>query len=204
MKFFLLLFLFVCSAGFSQSKEKLFKQDFAVLVEEMELMYRYDKLLRNYASLKTTGGRENELPENLLDSLGLPELPKLDFGDGDLRNHIYNNYIYPKDAEHTKRMISITKKYGFPTIKRIRQYTDKEFSEPDFNPFFLLQYAPQKYWKKLKKLMKKEYRAGRINQCDYGFLLWHFSLDKSFKPMLDNGYVMETRDGVPFLKPTCE
>jgi len=205
MKFFFLLCFLVCSAGFSQSdKEELFKQDLVVLVEEMEFMYEYNQLLRNYMVFKTFDGCEIERIGNLPDSLRLAELRKWEFVNGNFSKYIYSNYINPKDAEHMARMIAIIKKYGFPSLKRIRRYTDKEFSDPDFSPFILLQNAPEKYWKKLRKLMKKEYDAGRINQCAYGFVLWDLSLDKSFKPMLDNGYVMETRDGVPFLKPTCE
>ena len=101
-------------------------------------------------------------------------------------------------------MIDITKKYGFPGVKRIRQYYDKEFADPEFSPYILLVHAPRRYWEELKELMKAELEEGRIDRCTYGHMLWQFTGRQSFQPLLDNGFVMEVVDGRTNLKSTCE
>ncbi len=54
MKNLFILFFLITTTGFSQStKEELFKQDVATLVEEMEFMYGYDQLLREYLIFKS-------------------------------------------------------------------------------------------------------------------------------------------------------
>ncbi|MGG7036886.1 MAG: hypothetical protein ACI7YS_17090, partial [Flavobacterium sp.] len=98
----------------------------------------------------------------------------------------------------------IIKKYGFPSIDRIRKYYKKEFIDPEFNPYILLVHSPEKYWKELKTLMKKELAERRINKCTYGHLLWHVTGRKSFQPMLDNGYEMVQENGQTTLKSTCK
>ncbi|MDT0649202.1 hypothetical protein [Autumnicola edwardsiae] len=205
MKIFLLLFLFISPAVYSQSaKEELFKRDLAAVVEEMELIYEYDELLQSYAHFRILDKSNIERTENLPDSMQISESFNRKLGGGDFSRENFRKKIERKEEEHTARMIAIIKKYGFPSIKRISQYTDQKFRNSDFSPFVLLQNAPRSYWKKIKRLMRKEYKAGRISQCSYGFLLWHLSLEKDIDHMLDNGYVMETRNGVPYFEPTCE
>ena len=71
MKNLLLLPCFIFSTiSFSQSaKEDLFKQDVAALVEEMEFMYGYDQLLREYTLFKSFNKSETDSIEMLPDSL---------------------------------------------------------------------------------------------------------------------------------------
>jgi hypothetical protein len=164
MKIFLLLFLFISPAVYSQSaKEELFKRDLAAVVEEMELIYEYDELLQSYARFRILDKSNIERTENLPDSMHLLESYNRQLGGGDLSRENFRKKIERKEEEHTARMIAIIKKYGFPSIKRISQYTDQEFRNPYFSPFVLLQNAPRRYWKKIKSLMRKEYKSGRIS-----------------------------------------
>jgi hypothetical protein len=117
---------------------------------------------------------------------------------------IREKYIDPKDAEHAERMIEITKKYGFPSLNRIRKFYNNEFVDPEFNPYILIVHAPKQYWEELKILMKNEFNDGTINKCTYGHLLWHVTGRKSFQPMLDNGFEMTVENGKTVLKATCK
>ncbi len=202
---FLLLFFLFTVLGYCQStKEDLFKQDVAFLVEEMEFMYGYDQLLREYLIFKSFNKSETDSLEILPDSLRIAAMKDRKFVNDSLSKMIYRDYINPKDAIHTARIIEITKKYGFPDVKRIRQYYDKEFSDPEFNPYILLVHAPKSQWEELKLLMKNELEEGRIDRCTYGHMLWHFTGRKSFQPLLDNGFVMEEKEGRSNLRSTCD
>ncbi len=200
-----LTFFLTTTLTFSQSaKEDLFKQDVAALVEEMEFMYGYDQLLREYTIFKSFNKSETDSIEILSDSLRSIVMKERRFVNDTLSKIIYRDYINPKDAIHTARIMEITKKYGFPGVKRIRQYYDKEFADPEFSPYILLVHAPKSTWEELKLLMKNELEEGRINRCTYGHMLWHFTGRKSFQPMLDNGFVMEEKNGRTHLKSTCD
>jgi len=202
LSLFLLFTTFTLTA--QSSKDELFKKDIAILVEEMEFMYGYDQTLREYLIFKTFDKSITDSIESLSDSLRTKEIFKRKFKSDSLSKQIWKNYINPKDANHTERMIEITKKYGFPGVKRIRAFYDKKFVDPEFNPYIIFVHAPKKYWEELKSLMKKERDEGRISTCTYGHLLWHFTGRKSFQPMLDNGFEMVTKNGQTTLKSTCD
>ncbi|WP_405368868.1 hypothetical protein [Nonlabens sp. Asnod2-A12] len=206
MKFkLLILSLLLGNIIYSQTeKDSLLQKDIINLIEEMEFMYGYDQTLREYIIFKTFDKSETDRIENLPDSLRVSEMNKRQFESDSIGKLIWKKYINPKDAEHTERMIEITKKYGFPSLNRIKKYYDKEFIDPEFNPYILLVHAPKKYWDELKLLMKNELDIGRIDKCTYGHLLWHFTGRKSFQPMLDNGYELVEENGKKRLKSTCE
>lgn len=204
---YILIFLFftTTSLTFSQSaRDEIFEQDLPALIEEMEFMYGYDQLLREYTIFKSFNKNETDSIELLNDSLRSAIVKDRQFINDTLNTFIFREYINPKDAIHTERMIAITKKYGFPGVERITKYYDKPFKDPEFSPYILLVHAPEPYWEELKLLMKKEMEKGRIDRCTYGHLLWHFTGRKSFQPLLDNGFIMEIKDGRNNLRSTCD
>ena len=206
MKFKLfILSILLSNTIYSQTaKDSLLKKDINVLVEEMEFMYGYDQTMREYTVYKTFDKSETDSIENLPDSLRIEEMKSRKFVSDSIGRKIFREYINPMDAEHTERMIEITKKYGFPGIERIKKYYDKEFVDPEFNPLIIFIHAPAKYWDELKELMLNEYKNGVINQCQYGYALWQFTGRKSFQPMLDNGFEMVEENGRKTLRSTCE
>ncbi|MBE7635206.1 hypothetical protein F7642_12840 [Tenacibaculum finnmarkense genomovar ulcerans] len=206
MKLKLLIFIILLSNTiYSQStKDSLFQKDINVLVEEMEFMYGYDQTMREYTIFKTFDKSETDRIENLADSLRVEEMKNRKFESDSIRKLIWKKYINPMDAEHTERMIEITKKYGFPSVERIKKYYNKEFVDPEFSPLIIFIHSPKKYWEELKELMLVEYQNGIINQCQYGYALWQFTGRKSFKPMLENGFEMVKENGKTRLKSTCE
>lgn len=194
-----------CSTINAQSvKDSLFQKDIISLVEEMEFMYGYDQIIREYTLFKTFDKSETDRIENLPDSLKLEEMNKRQFESDSIGTIIWRRYISPKDEEHTLRMIEITRKYGFPTVDRIRKYYNKKFVDPEFNPYILLVHAPKKYWEELKLLMKSELDKGRISKCTYGHLLWHCTGRASLQPLLENGFEMIVENGKSVLKSTCK
>lgn len=206
MKLKLLIFsILMSNTIYSQSaKDSLLKKDINVLVEEMEFMYGYDQTMREYTIFKTFDKSETDRIENLPDSLRVEEMKNRKFVSDSISKLIFRKYINPMDAEHTERMIEITKKYGFPSTERIKKYYNKEFVDPEFNPLIIFIHSPRKYWDELKELMLNEYQNGVINQCQYGYLLWQFTGRQSFKPMLDNGYKLIEENGKTTLQPTCK
>ena len=201
----LIFSLLLCNAIQAQStKDTLLQKDIISLVEEMEFMYGYDQAIREYTLFKTFDKSETDSIENLPDSLRIEEITKRKFESDSIRKLIWQKYINPMDAQHTERMIEITKKYGFPSIDRIKKYYNNEFVDPEFNPLIIFIHSPKKYWDELKELMLNQYQAGIINQCQYGYALWQFTGRKSFQPMLENGFEIVKENGNTTIKSTCE
>ncbi len=68
------------------------------------------------------------------------------------------------DKDNTKWIIDFTKRNGFPSPDR----TGKPIAV-----WVLLHHAPSQYHKKIKPLLEREYKAGRISQATYGLVKWH-------------------------------
>ena len=185
-------------------KDSLFKKDISSLVEEMEFMYGYDQLLREYTIYKTFNIAVTDSIEKLDSDEIVAFKNKRKFSSAPLQSTIWKNYINPKDEQHTKRMIQIIKKYGFPSNLRIRKYYKEKFDNPEFTAFLLLVQSPKLYWEELKVVMKKELDQKTIDKCNYGFFLWHILGRKSWQLLLDNGYIMVEENGKSILKSTCK
>lgn len=199
------LFCFIGFYSFSQTqKDSLFTKDINALVEELEFMYGYDQLVREYTIFKTFNKNITDSIENLDADARTREIAHRHFISNPLKNSIWKHYITPMDSMHTKRLLEITEVYGFPGVKRIKSVYHKDFDDPEFNPYLILVHAPEVFWDDIKRTMKKELEEGRINQCTYGHILWHISGRKSLQPMLDNGYVLVTEDGQTIVKSTCQ
>ncbi|MES2544704.1 MAG: hypothetical protein V4548_07455 [Bacteroidota bacterium] len=204
LKLFIFSILFSNMIYSQSTKDSLLQKHINVLVEEMEFMYGYDQTMREYVIFKTFDKSETNRIENLPENLRVEKIKKRKFESDSIGSLIYKKYINTMDAEHTERMIEITKKYGFPSIERIKKYYKKEFVDAEFNPLIIFIHSPKKYWEVLKELMLNEYKNGIINQCQYGYALWQFTGRNNFQPMLDNGYKMIQENGKTILKSTCE
>ncbi|MRI64637.1 hypothetical protein EDM00_11665 [Ornithobacterium rhinotracheale] len=200
----ILLSILFFNSVFSQEKEDLFKKDILPLVEEMEFMYGYNQIMREYILYKTFNKSETDSIENLSIDKRNEIIKNRNFVSDGLGKKIYKEYINPMDVAHTQRMIEIIKKYNFPSVQRIRKYYKKDFKDPEFSPVILLIHSPKQFAEELKSLMLKEYKAKNISQCTYGYLLWHFLGRKSLQPMLDNGYRLVEKNGIKTVESTCE
>ena len=115
----LIISILLSNTIYSQSaKDSLLQKDIDVLVEEMEFMYGYDQTMREYIIFKTFDKSETNRIENLSDSLRILEMKNRIFVSDSIGKLIYKKYINPMDAEHTERMIEITKKIWFSKYRQ--------------------------------------------------------------------------------------
>lgn len=195
--------LFLCFIAFpsvaQQNKDSLLKQDVKFIFEELKFMYDYDQALRKYPMYKT-------FDAHFIDSI--EKLPVADIEkfkeehqmlSDSLDMFIHLNYIQPFDKIHTQRLIEITKKYGFPTVKRLNANLPIKI-KGEFNPIILLLHSPKQYWEVLIPLMTNEYKLGKIDRCSYGYIMWHFHGRKDMSFLLNNGYKLTNENGVQGVK----
>ncbi|GGZ65759.1 hypothetical protein [Mesonia mobilis] len=72
------------------------------------------------------------------------------------------------DIENTKTLIDITKKRGWVSKKQLK-------CKNYISPVLIFRHAPEKFWKDLKPLIEKEFKAGRMNSGDYWFINNHIN-----------------------------
>ncbi len=202
MKYFFLAILTITHLNIcAQDKDSLLRSDINEVVELLEFMYGYDQTLREYTIYRTFDKSETNRIESLPDSILSIEKELRNFRSDTIRNYIWKNYINPMDSAHTKILIELSEKYGFPSNKRIKEYYDKEFSDPEFSALLIFIHSPQKYWSKIEKLMTNEYNEGNINRCAYGYIKWHVNGRNDMKHFLENGYkLVEDENGEQILK----
>ncbi len=198
----LVLMILSPSVFYAQSvKDSLLKNNICEVVEQLEFMLGYDQTLRKYTMYATFDKTETNRIESLSDALQEVERDNRGFSSDTLSRYIWKNYIDPFDSIHTKKVIEITVKYGFPSNDRIKKYYKKEFKDPEFSALIILIHSPKIYWEELKILIKDEFEEGRINRCAYGYLLWHVNGRNNLKYLLENGYQMiKDENGKEILK----
>lgn len=180
------------------NKDELLKQDIAGIVEELKFMYQYDQATREYLYFQTFDKSITDSIESLGEKSRENRIIYTPVKSDSLKKKIWNIYINPMDQLHTKRMIEITKKYGFPSAQRLKKFSKDSIN---FNPLILLIHSPSKFSKELIEIAEYEKSKERIKKCDFGYLLWHLNGRSDFQPMLDNGYEMvKNEDGTFNLK----
>jgi hypothetical protein len=167
-------------------QDSLLKKDINIIVPELIFMYEYDQAIREYLSYATFNTSITDSIENLPDTLQKKYRDKNQL-PSELTKKIYADYISPYDKKHTKRLIEITKKYGFPSRQRIKKYYNKELDE-EFSPHIIFIHSAKEFWEELEILMTTEKEKGFYNKCQYGHLLWHIHGRKNIQYMLDNGF----------------
>lgn len=172
----------------AQDKDSLLKADINGVVELLEFMFDYDQTLREYTTFRTFDKSETNRIESLPDSLMRVEKQQRKFKSDTLSSFIWRNYINPMDSIHTRILIELTQKYGFPSTPRLKKFYSGQIADREFNPFLIFVHAPKHYWKQIEALITVEYNEGRINRCTYGWIKWHVNGRNDMRHFLENGY----------------
>ena len=175
-KLFLLILLFQCSLLFSQSqKDELFKKDIDSIMDELRFAFQYDQAMRNYVLYKT-------FDSGVIDSINRSEnsaeyIIAHNFKT-DKARRIWEEIIHPADKNSTQLMLQITQEYGYPGLDRIQKFYEGALPN-EFNPTIILIHSPESLWPEIDRLIEIEFAAGRMLGCDYGYIKWHLSVEKT-------------------------
>lgn len=82
--------------------------------------------------------------------------------------------IKKNDEINTKKLIDLTKKYGFPNNKRLKVYKSKAY--------FIFVHAPINYFKLINEIVEKEYSESRITEYEKEYIYWHAKYDRKGMP----------------------
>lgn len=202
-KIYILILLLSSNFTFAQAnKDSLLAKDVDVLIEELRFMHELDQGTRKYLDY-------GSFNKNFTDSIERLSKEEIKVAEESLkltkesRSKIWDNFLNPLDSLKAERMIEIIDKYGFPSEKRLRKYSDQKI---DFSARTILVHTPFSFKEKMIPIIEREYKAGNLkNQCEYGYLLWHLNGRSDFKYMLENGYEIKKKaDGTFDLTHNCE
>jgi len=195
-KILILIFsLFISSC----SKDYYFKRDVKKIALDLYQMTETDQLVRNhkkylqsYYDIKT--------PQHLVDSLTwledeeklnsylanninsrvfninsnhLQGIKKEDYLDLIKRMEIGMNYI---DSINTIELIRKTKKYGFPSYKRLKNTIDSTSNKFLIqSPEIIFVHSPKRYFKDIRGIVINEYLKGRMDKNTCSRISWHIN-----------------------------
>ena len=197
--FVLFLCLIALPSIAQQNKDSLLKQDVQFIYEELKFMYDYDQALRKYPMYKTFDTHVidsiEKLPQTEIEKFKQEHKIQSDTLDW----LIHTNYIQSFDKIHTQRLLEITKKYGFPTVKRMNSYLPVKI-KGEFNPIVILLHSPKIFWEEAITLITNEFNIGNLDRCSYGYIMWHLHGRKDMSFLLNNGFKMTNENGIQGVK----
>ncbi len=202
-KIYIPILLLFSNFTFAQAvKDSLLAKDANVLIEELRFMHELDQGSRKYLDY----GSFNKSFTDSIERLSKEEIKLAEESlklTKESRSNIWDNFLNPLDSLKAERMIEIIDKYGFPSEKRLRKFSNQKI---DFSARTILVHTPFSFKEKMIPIIEREYKAGNLkNQCEYGYLLRHVNGRSDFKYMLENGYEMKKKaDGTFELTHNCE
>jgi len=82
--------------------------------------------------------------------------------------------IKQNDEYNTKKLIEITKKYGFPNNKRLGVYKSKAY--------FIFVHSPREYFEQINELVEEEYTKSRMTEYEKEYIYWHTKYERKGMP----------------------
>lgn len=177
-------------------KDKRLSHNIESLSVELEKMKIIDQYLRNadnymqryygrnsfmyFLNRKTWG----ELPDSVIydpmeGRIKMDSLKRLDYNKATREYVISENYL---SDINTKRLIEITKRYGFPSHERLKQFVrDSTNTSLTSSPMLIFVHSPAKYKEELIKLIRYEYTKKRIDVRVCSHIFWHLNGRKSLE-----------------------
>ena len=195
----IILVVFLLMLVFSCSKEYYFKRDVKTIALDLYKMTETDQLIRNhkkylqfYYDVKT--------PQHIVDSLTwLEDKEKL---DSYLTNNINSRTFYINsnnleglkkedylslikrmeismgyiDSINTVELIRKTKKYGFPSYKRLKRTLDSTTNKILIqSPEIIFVHSPKRYFEDIRDIVIEEYLKGRMDKNTCSRIFWHLN-----------------------------
>ena len=170
-KIILVIYLLSISNAFAQpAKDSALARDHVQVIENLKLMFYLDDEATRYLAL---------------------DIPAKNAGDKDFPNYFrtilkrssfleskvlaflgYNKASLPKDGfefantisnKNATALLSIIESYGYPSFKRIKQYTDEKLNAAGT---FIVK-SPHSYRKNFKSKLKQEYKFKNLSESEY-------------------------------------
>ena len=183
MKKFLLPLLFIAFSFSCKNKYELDQNKKKILNKEIDSIYDLDQKIRlsffeldSIYQLEKFFHMQSTLKKTqILGSLYEEYQKKIDSMEEDMKSYDYSN---------TKRLIDITKKYGFPGEERLGVYKAKAY--------MIFVHSPREYFEEITNLINLEYNEGRINDYQKEYIFWHINGRKSSPPMMGENGIKES------------
>lgn len=170
IKFFVFLVIFFSILfGLFSSCNKNLSQD--ELIHKIKKIYYQDQEYRRILGMleqnntnhdsKTTSQKHNSVSWHEKTSL--------------VNDILFDDVINSLDRKNTEKLIAITKKYGFPGMKHLQH---------DIPVFLVFVHSDKKYFKEIRKLITKGYKAGQVSKFERDFIFWHLNGRKEMPPRI--------------------
>lgn len=173
------VFLIVCSVILScnpgskpesLSQDELFKRDHKTVLQEIQEMTKADQAIRNYLHYGTACAAEIDsidryLTEHNQDIDSFLNVANLAGLSAQQRDSL-DKQMSLLQEKHTRRMIALIDKYGYPSSSRIDTSLHIE-------PMLLLEHGDWNYKDTVMKMLTTELAKKRLDSGDYELIRWN-------------------------------
>ena len=181
-KFTILLLVLTCLFS-CKNKYDLSTSEIELLTNEVNEMYERDQGIRNeLTKLDSFYGVDRKTNGYFLSTKDKKDLLKEEYAEYNYKRDSIWEAIHPIDDANTKQLISLTKKYGFPSRERLKVKKAKAY--------FILVHSDRQYFDEIRSLIEQEYEAKRISEYERAYIFWHLDGRQGMMPSLgENGKV---------------
>lgn len=188
------IFFFSCSENPQnriEEQNRLFKKDYKKVLGEIENMITKDQDIRHLAEYGTSDTTMIDSMRQAYNAKGI-DLDSLYFiNDTFLVSSHFSDSIHrimkSLQETHTKRLIALINKYGYPESDRID-------STLHISPLILMHHPTIEYKDTMMKLLKLELAAKRIDTISFEMIKWDYN-DRKGLPNLPGMKVHKNNDG---------
>jgi hypothetical protein len=169
---FTLIFLFGCKSKIEEQNE-LFQEDSKFILEEVQKMNNDDQNIRYFGMYGTIDSQQIEQIQLEYAKQGINIDSVLSSTDTTLLNQhefdLIKNVMIVYQLKHTKRIIELIEKYGYPSNRRIVG------NNISIDPQIIIQHADFDSSRILLSLLEQEFEAKRIDKGQFEFMKWHLN-----------------------------
>ena len=157
----LVFFVFSCN---KPKKYSFSKKEKEILTATIDSMYKLDQGIRSKMSdLDSVYGLNSNPYEALNNNVYR------------FKNDSLWDIAHKIDEENTKKLIEITKTYGFPNNKRLGVYKSKAY--------LIFVHSPKEYFSVIDSLITEEFEQNRISEYKKEYIFWHTRGRNGMPPM---------------------
>lgn len=166
-----------------KNKYDLSASEIEFLIKETDEMHEKDQGIRQeFAELDVFYGVDSETNGRFLFTKDKKEILGEEYTEYKRKGDSLRDIMHSIDEVNTNKLLTLTKKYGFPSKERLGTY--------HASAYFIFVHSSRKYFDEIRSLIDKEYEAKRISEYERAYVFWHLDGRNGMMPSVnDDGSV---------------
>lgn len=183
IKQFTTVFLIIICTFSCKNKYDLSTSEIEFLIKETDEMHESDQGIRHeFTKLDVDYGVDRESNGSFLSFKDKKEILGKEYAEYRRKGDSLRDVMHSIDEVNTKKLLALTKKYGFPSKERLGTYKA--------SAYFIFVHSDRQYFDEIRTLINQEYEEKRISEYERAYIFWHLDGRNGMMPSVnDDGSV---------------